>query len=50
MNHHAVLEKRKLEHEAELRWLYGVRAQTEPRIRLLEQILDRPMSNREWAA
>jgi hypothetical protein len=37
----------KLEREARLRVLYELRAWIEPEIRMLEQILDRPLSGRE---
>jgi hypothetical protein len=36
-----------LEHEARLRVLYELRGWIEPEIRMLEQILDRPLSGRE---
>lgn len=35
----AAAERVMLQHEAELRWLYDIRAKTEPRIRELEAIL-----------
>lgn len=39
--------QRDLEHEARLRVLYELRGWIEPEIRMLEQILDRPISGRE---
>jgi hypothetical protein len=38
---------RDLEHDARLRVLYEIRGWIEPEIRMLEQILDRPISGRE---